>query len=60
MAAEAPPRSRSSHPQLWTDDLRDDVLGCQATVAKAGLEMLVERLKTVRTNEDLLAEIGKA
>ena len=26
----------------------------------AGLEMLVERLKTVRTNEDLLAEIAKA
>ena len=26
----------------------------------AGLEMLVERLKTVRTNEDLLTEIGKA
>jgi len=26
----------------------------------AGLEMLVERLKTIRTNEALLTEIGKA
>lgn len=39
--ADIPPRPASSYPRLWTDDLRDDVLLCQAKVEALGLEMLV-------------------
>jgi oxazoline/thiazoline synthase len=36
-----PPRAAASYPRLWADDLRDDVLACQALVEGLGLEMLV-------------------
>lgn len=37
----APPRTASSYPRTWTDDLRDDVVMCQRRVEEQGLEMLV-------------------
>ncbi|HEV3263780.1 MAG TPA: TOMM precursor leader peptide-binding protein [Gemmataceae bacterium] len=36
-----PARVASDYPRLWTDDLKDDVLACQALVERHGLEMLV-------------------
>ena len=36
-----PPRTAASYPPCRTDDLKDDVLACQALVEKQGLEMLV-------------------
>jgi ribosomal protein S12 methylthiotransferase accessory factor len=39
--ASTPPRTASDYPQLWTDDLRDDVLLCQSLVEQHGMEMLV-------------------
>lgn len=36
-----PARCASDFPQQWTDDLRDDVLACQALVERDGMEMLV-------------------
>jgi ribosomal protein S12 methylthiotransferase accessory factor len=36
-----PPRSASDYPWQCTDDLRDDVLACQALVERHGMEMLV-------------------
>jgi ribosomal protein S12 methylthiotransferase accessory factor len=37
----ARPRTRSDYPTWQTDDLRDDVLACQALVEGKGMEMLV-------------------
>jgi ribosomal protein S12 methylthiotransferase accessory factor len=37
----APPRKAADYPRSWADDLRDDVLACQALVERQGLEMLV-------------------
>ena len=39
--AESPPRARSDFPGCPTDDLRDDVLACQALVEQHGMEMLL-------------------
>jgi ribosomal protein S12 methylthiotransferase accessory factor len=39
--ATAPPRGRTDFPNFGADDLRDDVLACQALVERQGLEMLV-------------------
>jgi ribosomal protein S12 methylthiotransferase accessory factor len=39
--AAGPPRVFSDFPACRTDDLRDDVLACQALVERQGLEMLV-------------------
>src|SRR5262249_44877156 len=39
--AEPAPRTAASYPRLSSDDLRDDVLRCQAIVEAQGLEMLV-------------------
>ena len=39
--ADAPQRSCSDFVECRTDDLRDDVLSCQALVERRGLEMLV-------------------
>jgi ribosomal protein S12 methylthiotransferase accessory factor len=36
-----PPRRAAAYPRQWTDDLKDDVLLCQARVERHGLEMLV-------------------
>jgi ribosomal protein S12 methylthiotransferase accessory factor len=41
LPAEGPPRTAASYPQAWTDDVADDVRGCQALVERAGMEMLV-------------------
>ena len=38
---EGPPRTASSYSESWTDDLREDVLACQARVEQLGLELLV-------------------
>ena len=35
------PRVAADYPRLWSDDLRDDVLFCQALVERLGMEMLV-------------------
>lgn len=35
------PRRPSDYERMWSDDLRDDILMCQALVEKKGLEMLV-------------------
>jgi len=37
----AVPKLHADYPQVWTDDLRDDVLLCQKIVEKHGMEMLV-------------------
>jgi ribosomal protein S12 methylthiotransferase accessory factor len=39
--AGGPPRMASDYPNGWADDLRDDVLACQALVERHGMEMLV-------------------
>jgi ribosomal protein S12 methylthiotransferase accessory factor len=39
--AETAPRLASSYPRLGSDDVRDDVLRCQAIVERQGLELLV-------------------
>jgi len=39
--ADGPRRIRSDFPECPTDDLRDDVLACQALVEQHGMEMLV-------------------
>jgi oxazoline/thiazoline synthase len=39
--ASTPPRTASDYPQLWTDDLRDDVRLCRRLVEQHGMEMLV-------------------
>ncbi|MCL6504463.1 MAG: YcaO-like family protein [Pirellulales bacterium] len=39
--AEGPLRRQADFPQCQTDDIRDDVLACQALVEERGLEMLV-------------------
>src|SRR5262249_4042365 len=36
-----PPRVASDYPQCGTDDLREDVLACQALVERLDMEMLV-------------------
>src|SRR5262249_48528364 len=38
---DGPPRTAASYPPCRTDDLRDDILACQALVERHGLEMLV-------------------
>jgi ribosomal protein S12 methylthiotransferase accessory factor len=38
---DTPPRTVASYPPTWTDDLKDDVLTCQALVERHALEMLV-------------------
>jgi ribosomal protein S12 methylthiotransferase accessory factor len=38
---DGPPRKRSDYAPCGTDDLKDDVLACQALVERRGLEMLV-------------------
>ena len=40
-ALDGPPRSASFYPACRTDDIRDDVLACQALVEGLGMEMLV-------------------
>jgi ribosomal protein S12 methylthiotransferase accessory factor len=35
------PRLASDYPRTWSDDLRDDVLACQALIERHGMEMLV-------------------
>jgi ribosomal protein S12 methylthiotransferase accessory factor len=39
--AEGPPRALAGFPERHSDDLRDDVLACQALVERKGMEMLV-------------------
>jgi ribosomal protein S12 methylthiotransferase accessory factor len=39
---DGPPRTAASYVPCATDDLRDDVLACQALVERHGLEMLVQ------------------
>jgi ribosomal protein S12 methylthiotransferase accessory factor len=41
LPAEGPPWAVAAYPQAWTDDVADDVRGCQALVERAGMEMLV-------------------
>jgi ribosomal protein S12 methylthiotransferase accessory factor len=36
-----PPRAAADYPRQWSDDLRDDVLACQALVEQLGMELLV-------------------
>jgi ribosomal protein S12 methylthiotransferase accessory factor len=38
---DGPPRTAAAHPRPGTDDLREDVLACQALVEGQGMEMLV-------------------
>ena len=38
---KGPPRTAASYPVSRTDDLKEDVLACQARVEKLGLEFLV-------------------
>jgi ribosomal protein S12 methylthiotransferase accessory factor len=38
---DSPPRKASEYPPCRTDDLKDDVLACQALVERHGMEMLV-------------------
>jgi ribosomal protein S12 methylthiotransferase accessory factor len=40
-AEGTPPRVLADYPQVYADDIRDDVLTCQALVEARGLEMLV-------------------
>jgi ribosomal protein S12 methylthiotransferase accessory factor len=39
--ADGPARTAASYPQVWADDLAEDVRACQALVERAGMEMLV-------------------
>jgi ribosomal protein S12 methylthiotransferase accessory factor len=41
LPADGPSRTAASHTPIWTDDVADDVLACQALVERAGMEMLV-------------------
>jgi ribosomal protein S12 methylthiotransferase accessory factor len=41
LPADGPPRTATSYPQTWADDVTEDVRACQALVERAGLEMLV-------------------
>jgi ribosomal protein S12 methylthiotransferase accessory factor len=41
LPAEGPRRTAASYPQVWADDVVDDVRACQALVERAGMEMLV-------------------
>jgi ribosomal protein S12 methylthiotransferase accessory factor len=41
LPADGPPRTASSYPRNWSDDVTEDVRACQALVERAGLEMLV-------------------
>ncbi len=36
-----PPKVFSDYPQLWSDNLREDVMTCQQIIEKNGMEMLV-------------------
>jgi ribosomal protein S12 methylthiotransferase accessory factor len=38
---QAAPRLASDYPRLWSDDLRDDVLFCQALIERLGMELFV-------------------
>jgi len=38
---DAAPRLASDYPRLWSDDLKDDVLFCQALIERLGMELLV-------------------
>jgi oxazoline/thiazoline synthase len=38
---EAPPKAYADYPQLWSDDLLDDVMRCQQIIENKGMEMLV-------------------
>jgi ribosomal protein S12 methylthiotransferase accessory factor len=40
-AEQTPPRVHAEYPECRTDDIRDDVLACQALVEAKGMEMLV-------------------
>jgi ribosomal protein S12 methylthiotransferase accessory factor len=40
-APDTSPRLGSDYPQTWADDLKEDVLTCQALVERHGMEMLV-------------------
>ncbi|HAG82261.1 MAG TPA: hypothetical protein DCL61_14105, partial [Cyanobacteria bacterium UBA12227] len=35
------PKVPADYPQLWSDDLREDVINCKQIVEKQGMEMLV-------------------
>lgn len=35
------PKGSADYPQLWSDDLREDIVNCKQIVAKQGMEMLV-------------------
>jgi ribosomal protein S12 methylthiotransferase accessory factor len=41
LPAEVLPRTAASYPQVWAEDVADDVRTCQALVERAGMEMLV-------------------
>jgi len=41
LPAEGPLRTAASFPQVWSEDVADDVRACQALVERAGMEMLV-------------------
>jgi bacteriocin biosynthesis cyclodehydratase domain-containing protein len=41
LPADGPPRLAPSYPEIWTDDVAEDVRNCQAQVERAGMEMLV-------------------
>jgi ribosomal protein S12 methylthiotransferase accessory factor len=41
LPAVGPPRTAASYPQIWADDVAEDVRACQALVERAGMEMLV-------------------
>ncbi len=38
---KAPPKVCADYPQLWSDDLLDDVMRCQQIIEQNGMEMLV-------------------
>jgi ribosomal protein S12 methylthiotransferase accessory factor len=41
LPAAGPARTAASYPQVWADDVAEDVRACQALVERAGMEMLV-------------------
>jgi ribosomal protein S12 methylthiotransferase accessory factor len=41
LPADAPPRTAWSYPQVWADDVAEDIRACQARIERAGMEMLV-------------------
>jgi ribosomal protein S12 methylthiotransferase accessory factor len=41
LPADGPPRTASSYPHVWADDLTEDIRACRTLVERAGMEMLV-------------------